>query len=120
MQITDVVASQPACPSPPDWRTSMGQILVTIPTDDGPVGFGVGGGGLAGVHVVRTVLRDLLLGRNPDDVGALWRSMYAATLPFGRKGIAIMALSGIDLALWDLAGRAARQPVTQLLGGRTG
>jgi L-rhamnonate dehydratase len=46
--------------------------------------------------------------------------MYAATLPFGRKGLAIMAQSGVDLALWDLRGKAERQPVARLLGGDVG
>jgi L-alanine-DL-glutamate epimerase-like enolase superfamily enzyme len=120
MRITDVRAVQPVSPgSPPDWRTSLGQILVAIDTDAGLTGHGVGGGGLAGVHVVRTVLRDLLLGRDPAPVEALWQAMYDATLPFGRKGLAIMALSGADLALWDLRGKAARLPVARLLGGGT-
>jgi L-rhamnonate dehydratase len=119
MKITDVRAVQPiAANSPPDWRTSLGQILVAVDTDAGLSGYGVGGGGLAGVHVVRTVLREVLLGREPvDSIAALWQAMYAATLPFGRKGIAIMALSGVDLALWDLAGKAARLPVAELLLG---
>lgn len=121
MHITDIRACQPVAPnSPPDWRTSLGQILIAVDTDAGLTGYGVGGGGAAGVHVVRTVLRDLLLGREPEPVETLWDEMYAATLPFGRKGIAIMALSGVDLALWDLRGRAAGMPVTELLGGRVG
>jgi L-alanine-DL-glutamate epimerase-like enolase superfamily enzyme len=120
MKITEVRAVQPLSPgSPPDWRTSLGQILVAIDSDVGLTGYGVGGGGLAGVHVVRTVLRDLLLGRDAGTVEQLWQAMYEATLPFGRKGLAVMALSGADLALWDLRGRAARLPVARLLGGRT-
>src|SRR5262245_2125959 len=99
MRIVDVRACQPACDSPPDWRTSLGQILVAVDTDAGLTGYGVGGGGLAGVHVVRTVLRDVLLGRSPERVEELWETMYRATLPFGRKGITVMALSGVDLAL---------------------
>lgn len=118
MKITEVRAVQPiAANSPPDWRTSLGQILIAIDTDAGLTGYGVGGGGLAGVHVIRTVLRDLLLGHDPAPIEALWRAMYEATLPFGRKGIAIMALSGVDLALWDLYGKSAGCPVAQLLGG---
>src|SRR5207244_3199314 len=117
MKITNVRSIQPVSPgSPPDWRTSLGQILVAIDTDTGLTGYGVGGGGLAGVHVVRSVLRDALLGRDPEPIEDLWRRMYEATLPFGRKGLAIMALSGVDLALWDLRGKAERRPVAELLG----
>ncbi|MBL8798679.1 MAG: mandelate racemase/muconate lactonizing enzyme family protein [Planctomycetia bacterium] len=119
MKITEVRAVQPiAAHSPPDWRTSMGQILVAIDTDCGLTGYGVGGGGLAGLHVVRTVLRDLLLGQSPEPVETRWQALYDATLPFGRKGLAIMALSGVDLALWDLRGKAERLPVARILNPR--
>ncbi|QDT43802.1 L-rhamnonate dehydratase [Gimesia alba] len=121
MKITDVRAIQPVGEnSPADWRTSLGQILVAIDTDSGITGYGVGGGGLAGMHVVKTVLRDLLLGRNPDEISHLWDEMYQATLAFGRKGIAIMAISGVDLALWDLRGKHEQQPIVSLLGGIPG
>ena len=120
MKITNVRAVQPiADNSPDDWRTTFGQILVAVDTDSGLTGYGVGGGGPAGLHVVQTVLRDLLLDADPEPVEQLWQRMYHATLPFGRKGLAIMALSGVDLALWDLRGKAAKQPVAELLGGRT-
>jgi L-alanine-DL-glutamate epimerase-like enolase superfamily enzyme len=62
-------------------------------------------------------LRDLLVGRDAEPVESHWQTMYDATLPFGRKGVAIMALSGVDLALWDLRGKAASRSVTELLGG---
>jgi L-rhamnonate dehydratase len=121
MKISNIRAMQPiAAGTPPDWRTSLGQILVAVDTDVGLTGYGVGGGGLAGVHVVRSVLRDLLLERDPEPIGDLWRAMYEATLPFGRKGIAIMALSGVDLALWDLRGKALQRPIAELLGGTIG
>ncbi|MCA9014141.1 MAG: mandelate racemase/muconate lactonizing enzyme family protein [Planctomycetaceae bacterium] len=121
MKITDVRAIQPVGEnSPPDWRTSLGQILVAIDTDAGLTGYGVGGGGLAGRHVVKTVLRDLLLGRNPEEISQLWEEMYQATLAFGRKGLAIMAISGVDLALWDLRGKLEQQPLVSLLGGKPG
>lgn len=119
MIITNLRACQPIAPtSPPDWRTSLGQILVAVDTDAGRVGYGGGGGGAAGIHVVRTVLRELLVGRPVEPVEARWQEMYDATLPFGRKGIAVMALSGVDLALWDLRGKAAGKQVAALLGDK--
>lgn len=120
MKITDVRALQPVADSPPDWRTSMGQILVAVDTDDGLTGYGVGGGGLAGIHIVRTVLRDLLIGQDSDRIEELSRKMHDATLPFGRMGVAIMALSGVDLALWDLRGKRAGELIVELLGGEAG
>lgn len=121
MRIADLRTWQPIAPnSPPDWRTSLGQIAVRIETDDGLTGYGVGGGGAAGRLVIDSVLRPLLIGREPDAVESLWEEMYAATLPFGRKGIAIMALSGVDLALWDLRARRRSQSIAELLGGARG
>ena len=121
MKITDVRACQPvAAGSPPDWRTSIGQILVAIDTDAGLTGYGVGGGGLAGVHVVQSVIRDRLLGVDPEPVETLWDELYALMLPFGQKGIAVMAQSAVDLALWDLRGKAAHQPLAEWLGGEVG
>jgi L-rhamnonate dehydratase len=118
VKITGVRAVIPRGTNEPrDWRTAMAQIAVLVDTDAGLTGLGVGGGGRAGVHVVETVLRDVLLGRDPGDIEALWATMYRATLPFGRKGLAVWALSGVDLALWDLAGKAAGVPVHALLGG---
>ena len=120
VKITDVRALQPVADSPPDWRTSMGQILVVVETDDGLTGYGVGGGGLAGIHIIRTVLRDLLVGQDPERIGDLSQQMHAATLPFGRMGVAIMALSGVDLALWDLRGKRSNKLIVELLGGEPG
>lgn len=121
MKITNVRAVQPETPdSPPDWRTSLGQFLVAVDTDSGLTGYGVGGGGLAGIHVVKTVLRDLLLGQDAEQVESIWENMYQTTLAYGRKGLVIMAISGVDLALWDLRGKSANQPIANVLGGSTG
>jgi L-rhamnonate dehydratase len=118
MKITDVRACQPLTPdSPDDWRTSVGQILVAVDTDQGTTGYGVGGGGFAGIHVVRTVLRDVLLGKDPSDIASLWRSMFDTTMAFGQKGLVVMAISGVDLALWDLKGKSENASVAELLGG---
>ncbi|HRX80885.1 MAG TPA: mandelate racemase/muconate lactonizing enzyme family protein [Pirellulaceae bacterium] len=116
MRIREIRATQPPTPgSPPDWRTQLGQIVVEIETDDGLVGIGVGGGGAAGIHVVQTVLRDLLLGRDATDVEQLHAEICHHTSFYGRKGLVVMAISGVDLALWDLRGKTANLPVARLL-----
>ena len=116
MKITDVRACQPiAADSPDDWRTTIGQILVAIDTDAGLTGYGVGGGGAAGIHVIEAELRAALLGRDPSPVEEIWDDLYDLMLPYGQAGIAIMAQSGVDLALWDLRGKDAGRPVAQLL-----
>lgn len=117
-RITDVWAVIPkGTNEPADWRTAMAQILVVVESDAGVRGFGVGGGGKAGIHVIDTVLRDVVVGRDPRDVEVIWQAMYRATHHFGRKGLPVMALSGIDLAIWDLVGKLENRPVYDLLGG---
>ena len=116
MKITNLRATRPSAPgTPADWRDWMGQIAVAVCTDDGLTGYGIGGGGTAGIHVIEAALRPLLLHADATDVEGLWEAMYRATLPYGRKGLAIMAMSGVDLALWDLRGQRAGAPVAALL-----
>lgn len=116
MTITDIRAVQPPTPgAPQDWRTQLGQIVVEIETDDLFSGIGVGGGGLAGIHVIQTVLRDVLVGRDPSDVEQLHAEMLRHTDFYGRKGLVVMAISGVDLALWDLHGKIAGTSVAELL-----
>src|SRR4051794_18046269 len=116
MKITGIKAWQPPTPgSPPDWRTQLGQIIVEVQTEAGITGVGVGGGGAASIHVINTVLRDLLLGKDASQVEDLHRAMHQHTLFYGRKGLVVMATSGIDLALWDIRGKAANLPVAKLL-----
>ena len=68
-------------------------------------------------HLTCAGFRQLLLGEDPRDVGRLWEKLYRGSLYFGRRGVGIHALSGIDIALWDLCGKALGQPVHRLLGG---
>ena len=121
MKIANIRAVQPETPgSPPDWRTWFGQILVRVDTDEGLTGYGVGGGGPAGIHVVQTALKSLLVGEDPTAVETIWERMYRATLAYGQKGLALMAISGVDLALWDLRGKRAGKPLAEILGGQVG
>jgi L-alanine-DL-glutamate epimerase-like enolase superfamily enzyme len=100
--------------------TFHGWLAVEVFTDDGLVG--IGNAALAPQIVKQTIdlyLKPLLIGQNPWDVEFLWQHMYRKTMAFGRKGIAMVAISALDIALWDLLGKSARQPVFRLLGGRT-
>jgi L-rhamnonate dehydratase len=97
-----------------------GWLIVEVFTDAGHVG--IGNAALAprvAQQIVDVYLKPTLIGRDPWDVEALWQHMYRNTMAFGRKGIGMAAISAVDIALWDILGKAAGQPVFKLLGGRT-
>lgn len=94
-----------------------GSILVQIRTDQGLTGYGMGGGGTAAIHIIENHLKDLLLDADAMNVDLLWEQMFASTSFYGRRGVPIMAISGIDLALWDIIGQSVGQPVWRVLGG---
>lgn len=68
-------------------------------------------------HSVARGLRELLIGQDPLEISALWQRMYNGSIYYGRRGVVIHAMSGIDMALWDILGKATGQPVYKLLGG---
>ncbi len=72
-----------------------------------------------GTHTMGLSIRDILIGSNPFEIGELWRRMYFGTAMNGRRGMVIHAMSAVDMALWDLCGKALGQPVHALLGGAT-
>lgn len=98
----------------------LGWLVVEIICDDGTVG--LGNAALA-PHATKatidTYLRPLLIGTDPMDSEYIWASLYRRTLPFGRKGIGMTAISAVDIAIWDAKGKILNQPVFKLLGGRT-
>ncbi len=109
-------------------QTDSGQdaLLVRIDTDDGVVGVGeVDSAPLAvkGMiegpycHEITTGLGELLVGEDPFCIERLWHKMYNRNVYAGRRGLAIHAMSGIDLALWDIKGKALGLPIWRLLGG---
>ncbi|HXC92293.1 MAG TPA: mandelate racemase/muconate lactonizing enzyme family protein [Stellaceae bacterium] len=98
-------------------QNARGSLLVEVETDAGITGIGEAGvGGGSAAHVVEHQLRPLLLGEDPLLIEGLWQKMFARTRQFGRRGIVMNALSGVDIALWDIAGKVARMPVYRLLG----
>lgn len=68
-------------------------------------------------HKIASGLASLLVGEDPFDVGRLWRKMYEGTVYFGRRGVVLHAISGIEIALWDIVGKAVGKPIHALVGG---
>jgi len=100
--------------------------VVRVHTDNGLIGLGEADSSPLIVkaiveaprsHSIMAGIRELLVGEDPLRVRRLWHKMYDGTLYFGRRGVALHAISGVDIALWDLAGKALGQPVHALLGG---
>ena len=97
-----------------------GWLIVEVFTDAGLVG--IGNAALSPrvtKQLIDVYLKPLLIGKDPFDSEFLWQHMYRQTMAFGRKGVAMVAISAVDIAIWDVMGKAAKQPVFKLLGGRT-
>jgi len=145
MKITAIKAAWLQVPIPEDQASvsdfgrniSFNTTLVRIETDEGLIGYGeakatVGslGSQRALVTTIEQELAPLLLGQNPRHIARLWELMYNGSRAryalsrgrvfpiLGRRGITLSAISGIDLALWDILGRLMGMPVYQLLGGK--
>ncbi len=100
--------------------TFHGWLIVEVFTDGGNVG--IGNAALAPQvtkQVIDLYLKPILLGADPWDTEFLWQHMYRKTMAFGRKAIGMAAISAVDIALWDILGKSAKQPVYRLLGGKT-
>ena len=95
-----------------------GGLLVEVETDSGVIGIGEAGlGGGATATVIEKDLAPLLIGRDPLLIEEHWARMFAHARQYGRRGLVLNAISGIDIALWDIAGKIAKLPVYKLLGG---
>ena len=95
-------------------------LIVEVFTDDGLVG--IGNAALSPrvtKQVIDIYLKPILIGADPWNSEFLWQHMYRKTMAFGRKGTVTAAISAVDIALWDILGKSAKQPVYRLLGGRT-
>ena len=109
-----------------DSRTSwgigaLGSVIVEVELDDKDktVGVGISIGGEAACFMVENHLSRFVEGQDPSNVELIWDQMYRSTLNYGRKGIAIQAISAVDLAIWDALGKLKKVPVYELLGGKT-
>ncbi len=96
-------------------RPGMGGFTVEISTDKGIKGYGSGGPG--GGMVVENHFSKLLMNQDPFNVERNWDILWRGSMHYGQKGVAINAISGVDLALWDIVGKALDVPVYKLLGG---
>ena len=97
------------------WIDQRGTTLVKITTDNGLAGWGEG----AESSIINHLLGPLLIGANPMDRAGLWERMFHALYNGNNAvGLAGSALSALDIALWDLAGKAANLPICTLLGGK--
>jgi L-rhamnonate dehydratase len=101
--------------------------LVRIHTDEGITGIGEADTSpylartaieMPSSHSIARGVAELLVGEDPLQIDRLWQRVYHGTAYYGRSGLAMHVLSAIDIALWDLAGKAFAQPVSELLGGR--
>lgn len=106
---------------------SQDDLLVRVHTDEGIVGIGEVDSApeicrsvieAPSSHAIALSLRELLVGENPLEVERLWQKMYRGSIFYGRRGLAIHAMSGIDIALWDIKGKALGKPISELIGGR--
>ncbi len=129
MRIADVQAWAVSFPLPPDASVRLGigravkrdAVVVKVTTEDGVVGWGESHHGRspgAVAHHVNTTLRQLVLGLEATDVVGVWSRIYRYQLGSHGLGAATaIAMSGIDIALWDIRGRLAGWPLYRLLGG---
>lgn len=129
MKITDIRtiplsfrAANP-CMSAASFNAARNALIVEIETDSGLTGIaeaGSAGGPMASTAaVIEHELKPLLVGQDPLMIERLWQLMFARSRQHGRRGIVMHAMSGIDIALWDIAGKAAGMPLYKLFGAYT-
>jgi L-alanine-DL-glutamate epimerase-like enolase superfamily enzyme len=98
-------------------------VIIEVTTDEGITGIGQSFTTLSSnsaatvTKCVETMIKPKVLGKDPAAIAALWNDLYYAFYSVGRSGITIAAMSGFEIALWDIKGKALRTPVYQLLGG---
>ena len=126
MKIIDVEAIILALPEIKE-RTDGTQdtLIVRVTTDEGIVGIGEVDSSPWVIkaiieapksHTLCRGLKEIVIGENPFEISRIWEKMYQGSIYYGRRGAAIQAMSGIDMALWDILGKATGKPVYEMLG----
>ena len=116
MRITHLRAHSLRNPDP--GRETVALVVVEIGTDEGLTGLGsVGGFPVGAATIIERQFAPLLVGCDPTDIETHWERCYASLTRQGLRGTGVMALSGVDLALWDLLGKSLGRPVASLIGG---
>jgi len=102
------------------WYGQQWAMVVEIETSDGLNGYGYVGGAYRGsLNAIEDQFKIFLEGADPFETERIWEQCFRASQYYGRRGAAISAISGIDIALWDLKGKALGKPVYELIGGKT-
>ncbi|WP_424927143.1 enolase C-terminal domain-like protein [Amaricoccus tamworthensis] len=99
------------------WMWPTKKVFVRVTGEDGSTGWGCTNGGEIVEMIINSHLARLAEGESLDDLASLNEMMAASLLPNDRSGFAMMAVAGVDIALWDLTARARNVPLVDLLGG---
>jgi L-alanine-DL-glutamate epimerase-like enolase superfamily enzyme len=128
VKIVDIECHVLVAPNLSTGSTSSAQdsFIVVVRTDEGLTGIGESDVNpwiakacieAPGTHTMALGLRDMLIGADPLDIEGLWRKLYVGSAMTGRRGAVIHTLGAVDMALWDIKGKAAGRPIFELLGG---
>jgi len=100
------------------WYNERKACLVEVITDDGIIGWGESYGPARPIQtIIEEEFKKFLVGKDPRDIDRHWEFLYNRYRDYGQKGLIIEAISGIDIALWDIFGKSVDLPVYKLLGG---
>jgi len=127
MRITDVKATilryeyENGIADAQNFFSARNAVLVCIESDEGLVGFGesacFGGPAQTTKFIIEQELKPIIIGEDPSRIERVWQKMFDRTRQHGRSGVILAAMSGIDVALWDMQGKRCQMPSYKLLGG---
>jgi len=98
---------------------ALGTVVVETELEDGTVGIGTSTGGDPACYIIEKHLSRFVEGQEVRNVELMWDQMWRATLPYGRKGLAIQSITAVDLAIWDCLGKFRKEPIYAVIGGKT-